>query len=129
LLQLPAMADDSFKAFVLAQLSTLPELRAKAMFGTHGLYCSERCFGILDEGRLFIKTDARTQAVCRARGLGPFPYVMKGRVMTMQYHEVPPDVVENPAELIAWAQRAIAIAASGKQPRKTTWPTRRRPGS
>ena len=53
------MPDDSFKEFVLDQLGALPELRARAMFGAHGLYSGENFFGItLDEGRLFFKTDA-----------------------------------------------------------------------
>jgi hypothetical protein len=28
------------------------------MFGAHGLYSGDKFFGILDEGRLFFKTDA-----------------------------------------------------------------------
>jgi DNA transformation protein and related proteins len=52
------MPDDSFKEFVLDQLDALPELRARAMFGAHGLYSGDKFFGILDEGRLFFKTDA-----------------------------------------------------------------------
>ena len=106
------MPDDSFKAFVLDQLSGLPELRARAMFGAHGLYSGEKFFGILDEGRLFFKTDALSQADYTARGMGAFTYEMKGRVMTMAYHEVPPDVLENPREVIEWAQRAIRLAAA-----------------
>jgi len=106
------MADDSFNEFVLDQLSGLPDLRAKAMFGAHGLYCGEKFFGILDEGRLFFKTDAATQADYTARGMGPFTYDMKGKVMTMTYHEVPPEVLEQPHELTAWARRAIQIAAA-----------------
>jgi DNA transformation protein and related proteins len=105
------MADDSFKEFVLDQLGALPELRARAMFGAHGLYSGGRFFGILDEGRLFFKTDAQSQADYTARGMGPFTYEMKGRVMTMGYHEVPPDVLENREELVAWANRAIQVAA------------------
>jgi DNA transformation protein len=104
------MADDSFKEFVLDQLSALPDVRAKAMFGAHGLYSGESFFAILDEGRLFFKTDAQSQADYTARGMGPFTYEMKGRVMTMSYHEVPPDVLENAPELVAWARRAIQIA-------------------
>jgi TfoX/Sxy family transcriptional regulator of competence genes len=42
------MPDDSFKEFVLDQLSALPELHARAMFGAHGLYCGGKFFGILD---------------------------------------------------------------------------------
>jgi len=106
------MADDSFNEFVLDQLSALPDLRAKAMFGAHGLYCGEKFFGILDEGRLFFKTDAASQADYTARGMGPFTYEMKGKVMTMAYHEVPPDVLEQPHELTAWARRDIQIAAA-----------------
>ena len=106
------MPDDSFNEFVLDQLSALPDLRAKAIFGAHGLYCGEKFFGILDAGRLFFKTDAASQADYTARGMGPFTYEMKGKVMTMAYHEVPPDVLEQPHELTAWARRAIQIAAA-----------------
>jgi TfoX/Sxy family transcriptional regulator of competence genes len=41
----------------------------------------------------------------------PFTYESKGRTLTMSYHEVPPDVLENPPELVAWARRAIQAAA------------------
>ena len=67
------MADESFKEFVLDQLSALPKLRARAMFGAHGLYSGKRFFGILDEGRLFFKTDAASQADYTARGMGRLP--------------------------------------------------------
>jgi DNA transformation protein len=104
--------DDSFKEFVLDQLNALPELRARAMFGAHGLYAGEKFFGILDEGRLFFKTDAASAADYTARGMGAFTYESKGKLMTMAYHEVPPDVLENAPELTAWAQRAIQLAAA-----------------
>jgi DNA transformation protein len=110
------VADNSFKEFVLDQLAALPDLRARAMFGAHGLYSGERFFGIMDEGRLYFKTDAQSQADYTARGMGPFTYEMKGRVMTMSYHEVPPDVLECVPELVAWAERAIAVAARNKKP-------------
>ena len=112
------MADDSFKEFVLDQLSALPEVRSRAMFGAHGLYAGEHFFGIVDEGRLFFKTDARSQADYTARGMGPFTYESRGKKMTMSYHEVPPDVLENPQELAEWARKAIGIAASSKKPAK-----------
>src|SRR5271156_5346367 len=112
------MPDNSFKEFVLDQLGELPELRARAMFGAHGLYAGEKFFGILDEGRLFFKTDASSQADYTARGLGPFTYESKGRVLTMSYHEVPPDVLENAPELVEWARRAMAIATNSRKPVK-----------
>jgi DNA transformation protein len=118
------MPDDSFKEFVLDQLGALPDVRARAMFGAHGLYSGERFFGILDEGRLFFKTDAQSQADYIAHGMGPFTYEMKRRVMTMSYHEVPPDVLENREELVAWAHRAIQIAARSEKSPKLSRPNR-----
>lgn len=118
------MAADSFKEFVLDQLGALPEIRAQAMFGAHGLYCGDRCFAILDEGRLYFKTDATSRAPYLARGRGAFTYETNGRVVTMNYHEVPPDILENAAELVAWARRAIPVAAA--TPAKKSRPAARR---
>lgn len=105
-----AMADDSFKAFVLDQLAALPELHARAMFGAHGLYSSEHFFGILDDGRLYFRTDEASRVAYETRGMKPFTYKAKGRIITMGYHEVPLDILENAAELTAWADLAVAVA-------------------
>ena len=109
------MADDSFKEFVLDQLSALENVRARAMFGAHGIYSGDKFFGILDEGRLFFKTDAASAADYTARGMGAFTYELKGKPMTMAYHEVPPEVLENAPELAAWARKAIELAGISQQ--------------
>ena len=105
------MPDDSFKEFVLDQLAALPEVRARAMFGAHGIYQADRFFGILDEGRLFFKVNETSQKAYEERGMGPFTYESKGKTMTMGYFEVPPEVLENAQELVEWAQKAIQVAA------------------
>ena len=115
---------ESFKEFVLDQLGALPDVRARAMFGAHGLYQGEAFFAILDEGRLFFKTDAASAADYTTRGMEPFAYESKGRAVTMSYHEVPPDVLENAPELVAWAQRAIRAAANSKQSARSPRPKR-----
>ncbi len=106
------MPDDSFKEFVLDQLSVLPEVRARAMFGGLGLYSGERFFGILFKGRLFFKTDGSSRVDYALRGMEPFTYEMKGKILTMSYHEVPPEILESREELSGWAHRAILIAAA-----------------
>lgn len=105
------MADESFKEFVLDQLSALPDLRAKAMFGGVGLYQADVFFGILMEGRLYFKTDEQTRAAYLDRGLGPFVYEKARRTIAIHYYEVPPEVLENRDDLVAWAGRAIQAAA------------------
>jgi DNA transformation protein len=115
------MPDDSLKEFILDQLRALPELRSRKMFGAHGLYSGDKFFGILHEGRLFFKTDTQSRLEYTARGMEPFTYKVKGRVVSMVYYEVPPDVLENATELTVWAQQAVQLAgqkASSKNQRK-----------
>ena len=113
----PPVADDSFKEFVLDQLSALGDVRARAMFGAHGLYQGDHFFAILDEGRLFFKTDPRSAKAYTDRGMGPFTYEARGKKLTMGYHEVPPEILESAPELTDWARRAIQVAAA--KPKKS----------
>jgi TfoX/Sxy family transcriptional regulator of competence genes len=64
---------------------------------------------------LFFKTDAASALDYTSRGMGAFTYESKGKLMTMAYHEVPPDVLENAPELTSWGRRAIQVAASSEK--------------
>jgi len=105
------VADSSFKEFVLEQLSALSDLRAKPMFGGHGLYSGKHFFAILFKGRLYFKTNASTQVEYRSRGMLPFTYELRGRQTTMAYYEVPPDILEDRNRATTWANQAIEVAA------------------
>ena len=89
------------------------------MFGGHGLYSGNSFFGILVEGRIYFKVDETSRATFIERGTGPFTYLRATKTMTMNYYEVPPDVLENRNELADWAACAIKIAAnSARKPRR-----------
>ncbi len=109
------MRDDSFHEFVLDQLCALPEVRTRAMFGGHGLYQADRFFGILMDGRLYLKTDEQSRPGYVERGMGPFIYEKARRTLTINYFEVPPDVLESREELVAWARRAIQTRVANPQ--------------
>jgi len=111
------MPEDFFKEFVLDQRSALPDVRAKAMFGAHGLYQAERCFGILDEGRLFFKVSETSKAAYVKRGMGPFTYEAKGKTLSMGYYKVPLEILEKATDLIDWARQAIQVAATATRKR------------
>jgi DNA transformation protein and related proteins len=104
---LPATPDNTFKEFVLDQLSALPDVRARAMFGGHGLYAGDTFFGILFEGRLYFKVDEASRFLYEKRGMPAFTYEKARQTMSMRYYEVPSDVLESRQELIEWATRAI----------------------
>jgi DNA transformation protein len=96
---------DGFKDFVLDQLSELPGLTHRAMFGGYGLYCGRVFFGIVHKSRLYFKTDATTAP--REREMKPFKPNAKQTLNS--YYEVPVDILEDAEELTIWAQRASTL--------------------
>ena len=103
------MKRDEFLDFVLDQLLELGDVRARAMFGGHGLYADELFFGIIWRGRLFFKTDDESRRDYRARGMKPFAPNEKQTLKT--YYEVPANVLEDDEELVRWARRACTAQA------------------
>jgi DNA transformation protein len=101
------MKDDSFREFVLDQLSGLGDVTCRAMFGGYGLYSGDTFFGIIFHGRLYLKTDESTRGDYELRGMKPF---QPNQRQTMNYHEVPSEVVEDREQLPGWARKAIATA-------------------
>ena len=107
------MRDDSFKDYVLDQLQTLGTVRARAMFGGHGLYRGQAFFGILHQGRLYFRTDDHTRPDYCARGMQPFQ--PNARQTLASYYEVPADVLDDPDLLAVWARAALSVQAQPKR--------------
>jgi len=109
----------SFRTFVLEQLGRgVQRVRGRSMFGGVGIYAGELFFALIADDTLYFKVDDSTRMDFLARGLEPFrPYGESGE--TMQYCRVPEEVLEDPDELRAWAERAIA-AAHGARRRKAS---------
>ena len=99
-----------FRDFVLDQLARVPDLASKRMFGGIGLYSGERFFGIVAADELFFKVDDSTRAAYEAAGSEPFRPVLD-KPVSMSYWRVPLEVLEDPAELAAWAKAAVRVAA------------------
>ncbi len=130
----PVMPSTSFVEECLELLSGLGEVRARKMFGGHGLYAGESMVALIAFGCLYLKVDDATRLRFEAAGGVPFVYEGKGKPITMSYWTVPPEAMESPAEMLPWArlaqQAALAARASqatrpAPQPKK---PARRLPG-
>lgn len=110
-------SSESFRDFVLDQLSAVKDVRARAMFGGIGLYAGDIFFGLIASDVLYLKTDDSNRARYQAAGSAPFkPY--PDRAMTMPYYDVPIRVLESAPELAEWARQSIRIAAAKPQPKK-----------
>lgn len=105
---------------MLDQLSGLPHVTARSMFGGVGLYSDGLFFGIIARDTLYLKVDDSSRASYEAEGMRPFrPY--PDRPGTMNYYEVPASVLESAPELARWAKEAVAVAS-----RASADPARRR---
>ena len=102
------MKDDSFKDFVLDQLTDVQDVVAKKMFGGFGLYSDGKFFGIISDGVLYFKTDETTGGKYVDAGMDCFR-PSKEQVLK-NYFEVPADVLESPGELSGWANEAISLS-------------------
>ena len=91
------------------------------MFGGVGLYSGELFFALIADDTVYFKVDASTRPDFEARGMGPFRPFGDTRG-TMQYYQLPEDVLEDPDALRPWAEKALAIARQ----KKTRRPSRRR---
>lgn len=100
--------DAAFIRFVLDQLQALGEVRSRAMFGGHGLYHRGVFFGIVFDGRLYLKTDADTVTGYVAAGMGPFRPTP--RQTLARYYEVPAEILEDADVLAAWTRTAVTVA-------------------
>jgi DNA transformation protein len=109
----------SYKAFVLDQLSAAGTVTAKAMFGGVGLYCQGLFFALIDDDTLYLKVDDATRPEFERLGSQPFrPFGEDSH--TMQYYELPADLLEDREAVRPWVDRALAAArrkASGKRRR------------
>ena len=108
------MSIDSFHDYVLEQLATLNGVRCRTMFGGSGLYYGEQFFGILYDGRLYFKTHPDTLDDYLRYQAAVFAPSKKQ--VLKNYREVPADILEDAAQLTAWAMKA-AMKISSKAAR------------
>ena len=101
----------AFRQFVLDQLEELGEVTARSMFGGVGLYHRGMFFGLIAGDVLYLKVGESNRQDYVSAGMRPFkPY--PHRSGTMQYYEVPLNVLESPPELALWARRAVSESTS-----------------
>jgi len=104
------MKEDSFKDFVLEQLSSVNNLRCKQMFGGYGLYDGSKFFGIISKGRLYFKTDEISKNAYVEQGMKPFK--PNNKQILKNYYEVPADVLEDRERILEFAEKSISIVVT-----------------
>jgi len=102
---------------VLALLTPHGDIRARSMFGGHGLYLDGMMFALIAYDRLFFKTDAETRPRFVRTGSKPFSFMRAGKEMVTSYYEAPPRTMNSARAIMPWMELAT-IAARGAQKAK-----------
>ena len=83
----------------------------KRMFGGVGLFSQGLMFGLIVDDILYFKKDAGNAQMFDDEGLGSFGYESKtGKRTIMSYCKAPERVLDDPDEMVDWAQSAMAAA-------------------
>ena len=119
-----------FVEYAVELLSRLGPVRARAMFGGHGVYCGEVMIGLVDDDELFLKTDDETRPRFEAAGCRQWIYTGGGKEMKSSYFRPPDEAHDSPEDMEPWGRLALASArraaavkrakAAGKAARRPT---------
>jgi DNA transformation protein and related proteins len=111
--------DEGLYAWIDEALEPLGRVSMRKMMGGATLYLDGVIFAILDDGELWLKADAETDAIWDAEGCERFSVTFKdGRVDVMNYRRAPSDVYDDPEALKRWVRLAVEAGARGNAKRK-----------
>ena len=103
---------------IIGVFDALGPVRARRMFGGHGLYLGEAMFGILLDDVLYLKADERTAPLFKANGLRRLIHDRDSRPVRMSFFTAPDEVLENPDEAELWGRRALEAAQRARAMRQ-----------
>ncbi|MCW0235496.1 MAG: TfoX/Sxy family protein [Ferrovibrio sp.] len=107
-------ASRDFTAFIQELFAPLGGVSLRPMFGGAGVYCKGLMFGLIADDTVYLKADADSKKAFEARGCGPFVYDGKGKPVAMSYWKLPPDLIDDAEQALAWARTALDVARAQK---------------
>ncbi len=112
--------EKEFVTYVVDLMQSIGPVRAKGMFGGHGIFLEGLMFGLIADSVLYLKVDKDTEIEFKARGLEAFTYNKKGKEFKMSYYQAPEETLEDYEEMNSWANKAYgaALKAASKNRKK-----------
>ena len=110
-----------FVSHCLELLAPLGTVRARRMFGGHGLYIDDVFVALIADERLYMKTDDAARPAFERAGCEPFAYSRRDRAaVTLSYWTAPDEALESPRTMQPWARLSLAAALRAKAARPAT---------
>ncbi len=114
-----------FHEFVEDLFAEIGKIRIRKMFGGAGVYSGEDMFALLDDNVIYLKVDDALRDQLQSEGSTSFEWTnpTTGQTLTMSYVSLPENALDNPANAVAWARKALAVTiqtrrAKVKSPRR-----------
>ena len=106
--------DEGLYAWVQEAMEPIGVVTMRRMMGGATLHLDGTIFAIMDEGELWLKADADTDAIWDQEGCERFSVTFKdGRIDTMNYRRAPADVYDDAEALQRWAALAVEAGLRG----------------
>ena len=116
------MTKSNFVDYVVSDLlSGFQGVRARAMFGGHGIYKDDTMFAIIVDDELYYKVDDSNRRDFEKLDSKPFMYTAKGRKkpVTMSYWKLPAEVMDDLQILEEWTDKAVRVAVKRAGQKRT----------
>jgi DNA transformation protein len=115
-------AHDGLVAHILDMLADWGGISARRMFSGYGLFRQGAMFGLIARDTFYLRVDDRNRPDFVAVGSRVFTYRREAREVELRgYMECPPEVLEDPDEMMRWSKAAASAALAAlaeKLPRK-----------
>lgn len=102
--------NNEFVSYVVELMQSLGPVRAKGMFGGHGIFLEDLMFGLISDNTLYLKSDKQNVNDFEEKDLEAFSYNKKGQTLKMSYYQAPEESLEDVEEMNIWANKAYAAA-------------------
>jgi DNA transformation protein len=110
-----------FVSHCLDLLAPLGPVRARRMFGGHGLYVGDLFVALIADERLYMKTDDAARPAFERAGCEPFAYSRRDRTaVTLGYWTAPEQALDSPRAMEPWARLSLAAALRAKDDNRAT---------
>jgi DNA transformation protein and related proteins len=102
---------DGLVSHILDMLRDWGGVSARRMFSGYGLFRQGAMFGLIARDTFYLRVDDRNRPDFAAAGSRVFTYRREGREVELRgYMECPPDILEDPEEMLRWAKAAASAA-------------------
>lgn len=102
--------ESSLAGYVAEQLAFLGRISSRSIFGATGIFIEDRLLGIVLDEVVYLHTGPTNRADYLSRGMPQFKPYPNAFDLTTDHHQVPPDVLQDEAQLKVWGERALQAA-------------------